>query len=428
MFRSLSPALILTTAIVLSGNTQADEWTQFRGTNANGIHSTPVATTWSDTQNLQWKTPVPGPGSSSPIISKGKIFVSSYSGYGVDANNPGDQKDLKRHLTCYDQKTGKKLWQQDVPARLPEDAYSGFLREHGYASSTPVSDGENVYVFFGKSGALGFTHDGKKLWQTFVGQESGNRRWGSGGSPILYKDKLIVNASEESQSIRALDTKTGNELWKAEASLLELVYTTPQVVSFSNGDTDIVLAAPREIWGLNPDNGKLRWYAETPTPGNVSPTVLVNGDMLYAFGGYPQRYTVALKGGGKGNISNQIKWTQRQAPYVPTPILHKGHFYWMDRSGSVYCTREADGEQVFQERLRAGRSGVKNYASPVMAGNHIYFTTRNAGTFVIEAKPEFKKVAQNTFGGDNSDFSATPALSGKNLYIRSGKFLYSISK
>ncbi len=422
--KTLNSLLIL---MLLLTTSRAEDWPQFLGPKADGIHSSAVPTKWSDENNITWKTLLPGPGSSSPIISSGRIFVASYSGYGLDPSSPGELDDLQRHLNCYNPASGEKLWQQDVQAVLPEDPYTGFLREHGYASSTPVSDGENVFVFFGKSGVHAFSHGGRKLWQTSVGRESGNRRWGSAASPVLFGDKIIVNASEESQSIRALDKKTGKELWKAEGSILELVYTTPRVVTFSNGRSDIVVPAPGEIWGINPDTGKLRWFAETPIPGNVSPSVQVNGDLIYAFGGYPQRFTIALKAGDKGDLTSNIKWTQRRAPYIPTPVLFEGHLYWMDRSGVAYCARESDGELVYQERIRAGRSGIKNYASPVVAGGMIYYSTRNAGTFVIEASPKFRQIDHNVISSDPSDFSATPAFHENQIFLRSGRYLYCIS-
>ena len=127
-----------------------------------------------------------------------------------------------------DREDGKVIWRRKVKAEMPEDPFAGMgIPEHGYASNTPATDGERVYAFFGKTGVLAFDLDGNQLWHVNVGKESSNRRWGSSASLILYKDMVIVNASEESQSIRALDKLTGKEIWKAEASSLELAYGTP---------------------------------------------------------------------------------------------------------------------------------------------------------------------------------------------------------
>jgi hypothetical protein len=187
-----------------------------------------VPTTWSTTKNLQWKTALPGCGSSSPIVCGERVFVTSYSGYG-DGSADGSLDKLQRHLLCLERQTGKILWDKAVAAERPEDSYNGYLTEHGYASSTPVTDGERVYAFFGKSGVLAFDFTGKQLWRVNVGKQSSNRRWGSGASPLLYKNMVIVNAAEESRSIRALDTLTGKEAWKVESECLELCFSTPAV-------------------------------------------------------------------------------------------------------------------------------------------------------------------------------------------------------
>ncbi|MCH8244113.1 MAG: PQQ-binding-like beta-propeller repeat protein [Planctomycetes bacterium] len=218
-------ALILVFLLYNTPHTHAD-WTRFRGPNGSGIspdkQSTPVR--WSESANLKWKTQLPGPGVSSPIIVGDRVYVTCYSGYGLDRQNPGDLKNLKRHLVCIDRQNGEILWNTKVDAVLPEDPYEGIgVTAHGYASSTPVSDGNHVYVFFGKTGALAFDKAGKKLWQTSVGKESDPRRWGSGASPILYQDLLIVPAACESEALVALDKKTGKEVWRQEATGFVLV-------------------------------------------------------------------------------------------------------------------------------------------------------------------------------------------------------------
>lgn len=167
-----------------------------------------------------------------------------------------------------DQKSGKVEWTKSVKAKMPEDSYNGFLTEHGYASNTPVADGTNVYAFFGKSGVYAWDFTGKELWNKRLGSESTSKRWGSAASPILVGDLLVVNAAEESRAIYGLDKLTGEEKWKAEADTLAYAYGTPVLM---NKD-DLVIAAPGEIWGLNPASGKLRWWAETGiSTGSATP-------------------------------------------------------------------------------------------------------------------------------------------------------------
>ena len=148
----------------------AGDWPRFLGPDGSGISrdQQPLPVKWSETENLKWKFKMPGPGSSSPIVVGKRVFVTCWSGYGVDRDNPGDEKDLRRHLICLDRDTGNVLWDQSVEAVLPEDPYSGMFTEHGYASHTPVSDGQRIYVFFGKTGRWRSTSTersfGKRAW------------------------------------------------------------------------------------------------------------------------------------------------------------------------------------------------------------------------------------------------------------------------
>ena len=150
---------------------RGSDWDRFRGPNGTGISpdTDPLPASFSETENLQWKVTLPGAGVSCPIVVGEKVFVTCYSGYGLDRQNPGEIANLKRHLVCIDRASGKTLWEKTVDAVQPEDRFSGAgVPEHGYASHTPTSDGTNVYVFFGKSGVFGYDLDGKQLWNTIA--------------------------------------------------------------------------------------------------------------------------------------------------------------------------------------------------------------------------------------------------------------------
>jgi outer membrane protein assembly factor BamB len=336
---------------------------------------------------------------------------------------------LERHLVCLDRESGKILWDKAVRAGTPEDRFSGYITEHGYASHTPATDGERVYVFFGKTGVLAFDFAGKQLWKTNVGTQSSNRKWGSAASLVLYKNTVIVNAADESRSIRALDKATGAEVWKAEADSLELCYATPVLVDGGGGRLDLVIAVPGEMWGLNPDTGKLRWFASIGIGGNISPSVTVDSGLLIATGGYPEQATVAVRAGGKGDVTKtHVVWTKPTASYVPTPVALGGHLYFVTDSGGVLCLETKTGIPVFQHRLpgftSAGRGGKPVYASPILAGGHLYAVTRHKGTFVLKAARYFESVAQNVLAGDASGFNAAPAISGGQIFLRSNQALY----
>src|SRR5688572_11592862 len=157
----------------------AADWLQFRGPGGLGVSNDKgLPLEWSATKNLVWKTPLPGLGTSSPIIVGNRVFLTCYSGYGLDAKEPGEMKDLKRHVVCVDRTNGKIVWSKVFDPVLPEHEYSGEGSYHGYAASTPTSDGERLYVFFGKSGVYCFDLDGKQLWHQTVGK--GHSGWGSG--------------------------------------------------------------------------------------------------------------------------------------------------------------------------------------------------------------------------------------------------------
>lgn len=423
--QAINIILILSFAGVQAG---ASDWRQFRGPNGQGISADknlPLA--WSETENLKWKTELPGPGSSSPIVCGDRVFVTCYSGYGVDRSEPGDQEDLKRHLLCVNRSDGEILWDKAIEAVLPEDPYRGYISEHGYASSTPVTDGKNVYVFFGKTGVLAFDLDGNKLWQVSVGTESSNRRWGSAASPILYKDLVVVNASEESQSIRALDKATGREIWKAEGDSLELAYGTPFMADIGGGRQELVIAMPFEVWALNPDTGKCAWYAKTDLDGNICPSIVGKDEVVYVLGGFRRTGSVALRAGGGGDaIQREVLWATTDGSYVPSPVIHGGRLYWVSDTGIACCMDAKSGEMVYRQRLSAQGRGKPFYASVVLADGRLYAVSRTGGAFVLAVSGEFEQLAHNQFESDSSDFNGSPAISDGQIFMRSNRFLYCI--
>ena len=423
------PLASVAISFLLVFEADAVDWSRFRGPNGSGVaaDAAPPAT-WSDSENIRWKTILPGPGTSSPIVVGDRLFVTCYSGYGTERG--GDLAQLQRHLVCVNRTDGKIAWSADVPAAQPEDSYSGFLKEHGYASHTPVSDGAHVYVFFGKSGVLAFDLAGKKLWQTNVGTNSNRKNWGSASSPILYKELVIVNASEEGHALVALDKKSGKIVWRAEGNTLESSFGTPILVEHE-GRTDLIFSLPGELWGLNPETGKLRWFVETGLPGNIAPSVIAGDGVVYVFGGFPRLGALAVRTGGKGDVTQtHILWTGTTSTYIPTPVLQEGYLYFVSDGGFATCLDAKTGNSIYKERLpgasATGRGGKPFYASAVAANGLVYSVSRQNGTFVFEAKPTFKVVAQNRLADDGSQFNATPAIADRQLFLRSDRALYCI--
>ena len=408
----------------------AKDWSRFRGDNGQGVSADKVPLEWSGEKNLKWKLELPGMGSSSPVVADGKVFVTCFSG--VDEANTDTGK-LVRHLICVDRKTGKQLWEKKVSNEQKEDPYGGFLREHGYSSNTPVIHEGKIYVFHGKSGLYAYDLDGKELWNKNLGTGSTRRRWGSAASPIVVGDTLVVSAAEENLTVFGLDLDDGSEKWKAEGDALEMAYGTPVVMEAEGGRVDIVLPVPGEIWGLNPANGKLRWFTETDITGNVSPSPVVGDGTVYVFGGYPRTARTAVRiDGAKGEIGDdRMLWDEKDASYVPTPVLIGEHLYWASDTGYACCAEAESGEIVFKERLDArapGSRGKPFYAASVAADGKVICVSRWGGTFIFDAKPEFKLLAHNQIAGDESQFHGTPAISEGQLFLRSDQALYCIGK
>ncbi|MCY2974469.1 MAG: PQQ-binding-like beta-propeller repeat protein [Planctomycetota bacterium] len=406
-------------------------WNRFRGPNGTGVSlDTTIPTEWSDTKNLRWKTKLPGSGASSPVLTKAHAFVTSYSGYGEEGQL-GDIKQLKRHLSCIDRSTGAIVWTRSVNNEQREDPYQGMgVPEHGYATNTPATDGKSVYAFLGKSGVHAFDLNGNPLWNVSVGTESGNRGWGSAASLIVYGDLLIVNASEESQAIVALEKATGKVAWKAEASTLESTYGTPAIVKISDTRDDLVIAVPGEVWGMNPLTGKLAWFAETSLTDNLSPSVVIDGKTIYAFGGYRSSGSLAMQAGGKGDVSkSNILWTGRNSSYVASPVLLDRRLYWIDDRGMYYCINAETGELIHKSRTPGiDTRGRPVYASPVAINGKVYAQTRTSGVLVINPSDKLDIVAQNTFDSDTTEFNATPAIDAGQLFLRSNSHLYCVTR
>jgi outer membrane protein assembly factor BamB len=408
----------------------ASDWPQFRGDGGLGIAvdaAPPLE--WGDGKAVKWKTRLPGPGSSSPIVLGNRVFVTCYSGFGTEGADAKDPTSLRRLLICVNRKDGAILWDASEKGVPEEDAYRGFISEHGYASSTPATDGERVYAFFGKAGVAAYDLQGKQLWRAEVGVESDPRRWGSAASPIVYRNLVIVNAASEGRAVFAFDKITGKQVWKAEGKRLALSFATPAIVRSSAGKDELVIAMPGEVWGLNPESGKLLWFATIRVGGNVSPSVVAADGVVYITGGFPERGSVAIRAGGEDDVTkSHVVWSIKEGSYVPTPIVHDGRLYWVSDTGIATCIDAATGKVIYEERLplRGGGGGSKPvYASPVLAGGRLYAVSRTAGTFVLAAGATFRRIGVNTLG-DDSDFNATPAVSGRQLFLRSNRFLYCI--
>jgi outer membrane protein assembly factor BamB len=399
-----------------------DDWPQFRGPAGAGKSDSPVPLEWSDTRNIKWKTALPGPGASSPIVHGGRIFLTCFTGFGTSGSSPADMEKLERHLLCLNLNDGKIVWDKAVKAKLPEQ--EKIREDHGYASATPVTDGERVFCFFGKSGVFAFDRNGQQLWQADVGEKLNG--WGSAASPVLHGDTLLVNASVESESLVALDKLTGREVWRAGG--INDSWHAPAIAKAPDGKNEIIVAIIRKVLGIDPANGNQLWECDTGINWYMCPTPVVEGGLVYAIGGRKPNGGLAVRAGGRGDVTgSHVVWKTDKGSNVPSPILHDGHLYYADDNrGVVYCVDAKTGDMVYSEELAPSPGQI--YASPVLAAGRLYFTGRGGRTAVVAAKPKFNLLASNVLESGRGVFNATPALSGKNLLIRSNKFLYCIAQ
>jgi outer membrane protein assembly factor BamB len=420
-YRSFSGILVLALSfLVLPGA----DWPRFRGPDGSGASAeTHLPLRWSDQEGLSWKLELPGPGSSSPVVSGGRLFVTCYSGYGV-GRGQGEPDQLKRHVVCVEGSSGKLLWDRVIQSKLPEARFEGIgIPNHGYASSTPVADGERVYAFFGKTGVVALDFKGEQVWRADIAPEPATHMFGSGSSPILYKDLLIVPAGPECEAVVAFNRKTGAEAWRTPIKGYGSFWGTP-VLAESGEKKELLLNVPGEIWSLNPENGKLRWFAESFPEQAICPSIVVSNGVAYAIGGR-QGGSIAVKLGGRGDVTKtHVVWKGTSGSYVTSPVVKDGHLYFTTDKGITYCLKAEDGAKAFEERLQEAGSV---YASPVAADGKLYVVTRRSGTFVLEAQPKFRQLAQNRFASDESDFNASPAVSDGRVFLRSNRFLYCIA-
>jgi outer membrane protein assembly factor BamB len=421
MTRRFTASLFL--ALFIIPTALAADWMQFRGPGGLGVsHEKGLPEKWSETENVVWKTKLPGLGSSSPIAVGDAVFVTCYSGYAESASDPGEQKNLMRHLVCVDRKTGSIRWTKDFKPELPESAYKGANEtQHGYASSTPVSDGKNLFVFFGKSGVFCFDLTGKQLWSKSVGK--GTDRWGSATSPLLFNDLVIVNASVESGALTALHKSDGSEAWKLPGTAR--AWSSPMLVEVPGGKPELVLdlaGNSSKIIGVDPATGKKLWSCDGNNDTYVCSSVVSHGGVVYAIAGRTGR-SVAVKAGGSGDVKEL--WTSRNDSRVNSPVYHDGYLYWLnEQKGAALCIDAATGKEVYSQRIPGiGRA----YASGVYADGKIYYVADDATTFVIAAKPKYELIATNKLA-DTSRTNASPAIDNGQLLIRTDKHLYCLGK
>lgn len=409
----LRASVLLSLVSSFTACVRANDWPQFRGPGGLGVSTeTNLPVSWSETENLVWKTKLPGYGASSPIALGNKLYVTCYSGYGTQGQS-GSMDDLTLHVVCVDRSDGDIVWDQKIKPKLPE---STRVRDHGYAGPTPATDGKHLYVFFGKTGVFKFDFDGKQIWQADVGSRT--HGWGCGTSPVLYKNLVIVNASVESGSLVAIDKESGKEVWRTGG--MNSSWNTPQLVELADGRHELVVSVKGSILGFDPLTGDDLWRCQG-IPDYVCPSVVSQDGVVYVIGGR-QSLCIAVRAGGRGDVTETHQlWRTKAGANVCSPSIHDGHLYFVsDRKTVAYCVRLSDGKVVYEKRFPS-----QPYASAVIGDGKVYIVTRRGGTIVLAAKPEYEELAHNRFD-DRSTFNASPVISDGKLFLRSNDYLYCV--
>ena len=388
----------------------AEDWAQFRGTQSRGIGNGALPLTWSDDENIIWKTALPGIGASSPILVGDKVFLTA----GV-----GGSEDLVRHVLCFDAKSGKKLWDKTVASELPE--VESVRENHGYTSSTPVANATHVFVFFGKSGVFCFDHDGELKWHVKVGDSL--NRWGSAASLVLHKDCVLVNACVESESLVALAQADGKVRWKTPG--LKESWHAPALADV-DGKTQVIMGQAQYVTAFDFLTGEEIWRCKTNISWYICPQPLVNNGVVYVVGGRSGVGGVAVKLGGTGDVTSSHRvWTLKPGTNVPSPVVYEKHlFYAHQDKGEAYAVELSSGEFVYKESLEPNPGQI--YASPLLVGDRILYLGRRGKAVVIKAGPEFKILGSAELENGRGVFNASPAMANGRLFVRSNKFLYCI--
>jgi len=420
---------LLGLGLFLLGSATAAEssWPSWRGNSSAGLApGAQPPMRWSAEQNIKWKTAIPGAGFSTPIIWQDRIFLltaieqSGSSGARRATPTPTTTHDFV--VMALDRASGRILWQKTARSEVPHE---GHHPTHGFASASPVTDGQHLYVSFGSRGLYCYDLDGHLKWERQLGRYRSRGGFGEAITPALAGDRLIVNWDHEDQSfIVALDKTTGAELWRRERDERSS-WSTPVIVEV-DGRSQVIVAATNRTRSYDIQTGEIIWEAGGLTP-NVIPMPVVGHGMVFVMSGFQGNAIQAIKLSSRGDVSDteNIVWRHRRsAPYVPSPVL-SGNLLYVPKSNDAYlsCIDALTGRVHYQDQPLPGVRGI--YASPLVANGHLYIVGREGTVLVLKDSPTFEVVATNRLP---DRFDASPVMLGRELFLRGHEFLYCISE
>jgi outer membrane protein assembly factor BamB len=413
--RCRSTALLF--SVVLAGTfARAENWPGWRGPRGDGSSEEKnVPTSWdgANIQNVAWKVEVPGTGHASPVVWGNRVFLATC----LEGEND-------RLLVCIDRRNGKPLWRRSVMKSPLEKKH----HLNSYASSTPATDGRQIYVSFLEGSAAGeaqgarmtvaaYDFDGNRKWLVQPGAFSSMHGYCS--CPVLFEDKVIVNGDHDGDAyLVALKRSTGETIWKVPRENRTRSYVTP-IIRQIGGRTQMILSGSKCVASYDPNDGSRHWLINGPTEQFVA-SMVYNGEMLFLTAGFPDHHILALKPDGEGKVSDDnIVWrTTKNCSYVPSPIVVGDYFLVVSDEGIASCYRAASGERVWQRRL-----GPHYSASLVAAGGLVYFLSDEGVTTVVKPADDYQEVSKNPLG---EECYASPAISQGQVFLRGVKHLYAI--
>ena len=381
--------------------TNVNDWARWRGPTGNGIASEdqkPLVK-WSSTKNVVWKTKIPGVGHSSPIVLGDKIFLTT-----------ADVAKQTQSVLCLDRKLGDIAWQTEINnGGLPTKIH----RKNTHASPTVATDGKHVFAVFNHHDSIELVKldlEGGIVWEKNVGQYKMSKYdFGYGASPIVNgKNVIVCNENEVKSAIVAYDKDSGEESWRIDRSGITS-YSTPVVANIGS-KRQLLISGGKSVKSFDPGTGLENWSA--PAEWDISCGTLVwEGDMVFASGGYPAKETLAVN-----SKNGTVVWRNKTKVYEQSLLLVDGYVYAHAENGVLYCWRAADGKEMWKSRFSKKKQAQS--VSPVLANGNIYFTAENGETVVIKLNPKALKIVARNQLGDLA--FATPAFCDNRIYARVG--------
>jgi len=436
--------MILCVILSVAGRIFAQDWPGWRGDGRGISPENNLPLKWSEDEGVKWKTPIPGAGHSSPIVWGNRIFVTtavaedpnveSFRGgvyMGGNRQKP-DESEYTYSVICLDADEGNVMWSKAVARQSPK------TRRHTkntYASETPVTDGKYVFASFGSAGLFCVDFEGNVVWQRDLGLMRRQRGWGTGASPILFRDTVIFNCDSDDDSyIAAFDKVTGNPVWRTERNE-GASWGTPFLFE-AESRTIVVTNATRHMRGYDAASGKLLWECAggsmITVPSPVAAQGLVFLSSGHSLGFLRPQPIIAVRPEALGDItppkgqsqSDGIAWSHRSGgSYVPSPIAIGEYLYVPQDRGSVTCYEARTGKTMYEKQKLGARNTITS--SPVSGDGKIYVQTEDGECYVVKPGPVFEILAVNKL---DEIFCASPAVSAGKIFLRGRKHLYCIGK